>query len=765
MSDNFIVTLAPDQLQVEPGQEIEAVIEIRNVSHILDIYTIEVSGLDHEWYQLSERSFSVFPGESIACTFTITPPAGNEATAKSYGLTAKVTSANFPTEEAHVSGNLRVEPLYSFFHELHPAKVTGVEGFYTNTITNTGNAEMVFHFLGEDPEGFCQFNFDPNPATVPPREELDVGITVKPTKRHLIGRPKSYNLTLTVTPDQTPEVVTLSAQLESLSKLRGWFIPAALLLLLLLILAGYSAFWALLERDNLTYFRSETWSVKTEPFKAEHETIKSLVFELKPGSPTKNDEVNQPVPVTIRGTIGWPATGDSPPRVVAILRDPYGNCWGPTKLGRTSEPFQFPVFNGGTSCDGMDFGALLLGRQDQDHDRATASVYWPVIKPEFQGPDGLSEGSQVEPLVRYCVSDTDWVIFDGKVPKMKSFNDKVPRMKSSSGRYWTLFIVNPHSTHEHADSPNVTFSLKATALGNGERKKSKKYVLELLGVPSPPEKNPQIKDPCAIEWDAEVDVADGGLIHGTIYVKRLEFFCRPGSECADTPGSKDSAQSAGSAGQLSDVQQDNVCSSEGGGESADRGPSASPPQIICGDIVWEKDQDQVVSSVFVILRDDAGNCWAILEAETIDGQDVATPFLFDTTANPKPCSEVLKESRLWYVVNWFPLNFSRPEVAKYSHDVLPLVILCRSPESRKTRSLWFNPSNAIPEVDSYPLETDQFETDQWNIFIINGDLASGDVKRPKVKLKVKGDKDVRVQISEPIRTDDKVGQLVECVPP
>lgn len=752
MSDTFKVTLNPESLQVEPGQEIQASIEVKNDGHILDVYSIGIAGLDAAWYQLSDSDFPVFPGEVFASTITITTPEGNESVAATYDFVARVTSENFPAEEAWATGAVTVGPLYTFFHDLHPEKVTATEGFFVATINNTGNAELDFNLQGEDPEGFCSFSFNPNPAKVAPQEVLDVGVTVLPTKRKLIGRPKTYNLTLTITPEQTPEVVTLSAQLEAPSKLRGRYIPGAILVLLLILVGAYSAYWATFEKERLTYLRSETWPIKEDPFRAIHGVLFPYVFELEPA---EGIQATDPIPVKIRGEISWADTGETPPSLMVILRDPYGNCWGPRQLGRTSGPFQFPVFNGGIRCEAVDFGVSLLDRRQH---QATAAKYAPL---DLEVRDVLRsrEHFHISPVVRYCVRDNGSVIFDGGTARVH-----LGRATSADGAsgYWTLYISNPFTEMEYEDFPNVTVKLKASAPEKGTSEKDRNFELKLIGTPTQAEQwlplAPTSRDTCAIEWDAEAKIPEegDGLRQGIVYVKRLEFCRRPEPACTG-PETEELASQTAAEHQLHPVLESHLgCLSQTERELSGGNGPVSVPQEICGEIIWDKGQGPTVTSVFVILRDTNGNCWTTLERQTVEGQDAATPFLFDT-ATGQLCSDILKESTLWYLLNWFPADSERPRAAGYDANVEPLVRLCRSENQSRSPDLLFDQSNAIPLRDeaSYPLKTDG-----WDLFIINGNLSSDDVEAPKVTLKIKGDNKWRVTLKDPSSPNDARQSLV-----
>ena len=755
MSDTFKVTLNPESLQVEPGQEIQASIEVKNEGHILDVYSIGIAGLDAEWYQLSDSDFSVFPGEVFASTITITAPEGNESVAATYDFVARVTSETFPAEEAWATGAVTVGPLYTFFHELHPEKVTATEGFFVATINNTGNAELDFNLQGEDPEGFCSFSFNPNPAKVAPQEVLDVGVTVVPSKRKLIGRPKTYNLTLTITPEQTPEVVTLPAQLEAPSKLRGWYILGAILVLLLILVGAYSAYWAAFERENLTYFRSETWPIKEDPFKAIHGVLYPYVFELEP---VEGFQATEPIPVKIRGEISWKDTGDVPPSLVVILRSPDGDCWGPRQLGRTSGPFQFPIFNGGIPCNEIDYETFLL---DLGRHQAAAAKYAPldlVVNDVIR----FNEHFHIAPIVRYCVNQSGSVIFDGRRPKVQRAGGPAPR---GDVRYWTVYIANPHPDTHYEKFPDVTLRLKASVAEKGLRDQNKDYVLKTIRIPTRAEQWLPLpatsKDACSVEWDDQVEIAtaDGGIVHGTIYVQRLEFCNRAEFSCRQAGQQTGSGYPEGDQQLHAETGEDTVCGQNSVDEPGGENQASQLPAWICGELVWDKGQGPTVTSVFVILRDTAGNCWTSVEGQMIEGQDEHSAFVFDT-ATGQPCSDILKESTLWYLVNWFPADSERPRAAGYDANVEPLVRLCRSENWPRSPDLLFDQSNAIPLRDetSYPLETDG-----WDLFVINGNLSSDDVKAPKVTLKIKGDNKWRVTLKELSRPNNaRQSLVVEC---
>ena len=213
--------MAPDNFRVEPGETAEVVVTVQNAAHVVDSFLFEVDGLDSSWFNLSVSNRSLMPQDEGTSTLTVSPPKSSTSIANTYPFTVKVTSRKDPTEETVVAGNLEVLPYYSYGLDLHPQRFSGSTGFYTLSITNTGNHELAFTLSGRDPEELCEFFFDQQPR-VPPGEKADVDLMVEPGQRPLRGRPKLYNFTVTATPDQAAvEPTTIPGGLEATPRIPG----------------------------------------------------------------------------------------------------------------------------------------------------------------------------------------------------------------------------------------------------------------------------------------------------------------------------------------------------------------------------------------------------------------------------------------------------------------------------------------------------------------------------------------------------------------
>ena len=156
MSDLIGVAAAPETLSGPPGEQVTAQVQVQNFGRVVDAYSIEVQGLNSDWYLLSADSVSLFPGDSGQLNLAINIPAGSGATSGWYEFYIRVASGVFPGEETTIPLVVRVEPVSEYNAQVRPELVEGRAGRFTLNVENTGNTEVVLDLDGADPEGILQ---------------------------------------------------------------------------------------------------------------------------------------------------------------------------------------------------------------------------------------------------------------------------------------------------------------------------------------------------------------------------------------------------------------------------------------------------------------------------------------------------------------------------------------------------------------------------------------------------------------------------------
>ena len=700
--------MTPETLRVLPGEEVSAVIEVQNIGRVVDAYSVEVAGLDSAWYTLERATVPLFPGDTESVALALHIPPGGAALAGRYEIAVKVSSSVFPGEETTFHHAVQVEAVTDYTARVRPELVTARMGEYSLFVTNTGNTEITLDLDGADPEGLCRFSFVDNPLAVSAGESRDTTALVKPSRRPLVEPARLFDITFNLTPRQSTQRTTLNARLEALPYARKWYFPVALLVILLLAWMSYSVYWFALERDDLTYLRNEKWDDFSEATQVSHGHIGVFEFEI---ASDKQGPVPSPPPISLRGSVTWLESGDMPPTMGIVIRDPFGNCWGPRLVDWTAEPFHFPVHEGGEPCHSLDYGWLLMD----------------MTLPQSPAPAVYVAG---QPLTEYCVRDVE------KNPVVKFFEDgyfqtpyrlsddysarevALPSTSTQEER-WTVYAVNPHPKAQWPVVPEIVVQLKAVSQEPHSWKKDKTYTVDRLDLPHPQIAAPHLQ--CG--WDTEKDIPgeEGGLEHGVLYVRRLHLSHRAGDEDPGTQVIEDIGH-YGCPREREDAMETRL-------------------RLLCGDVTWERTRtdngDITADSVFIILRhslEEESNCWSKVERHS-SADSLGTPFTFNLEEGGRPCHEELADpgQTLWNLMNW---NTFEP--ARYQ-GVQPLVKFCPH-ESGQTL---FDQRTAVPLLVRESWE--QNRTPGWTIYILNPSSAAA---APRVTLKFRGDQFWKVELQE-----------------
>lgn len=709
MSDLIGVVVAPEALRGPPGEQVTAQIQVQNFGRVVDAYSIEVQGLHSDWYELSADSVSLFPGDSGQLNLVINIPAGARAAAGTYEFDIRVESSVFPGEVTIFPQVVRVDPVSEYSVRVRPELVEGRVGRYTLNIENTGNTDVTLDLDGADPEGFCRYSFSDNPAEVEPGTTKEVQILTRPRRRPFVEPSRTHNLVFNLTPRQLAERTSLNARLDAVPYARKWHFPAALVALLLMAWLGYTLYWFVLERDELTYLRDEKWDDFSEPEEVVHGHIGMFEFEL-----ASEREISDPYPppINLRSSISWPDVGDTPPTMGVVVRSPGGTCWGPRMVDRIAEPLNFPIHDGGVACNELSYGWLLMDVSD----------------PEAPIPATYEAG---EPLTEYCVQDVN------ENPVVKFFKDgefqtpynlstdspgtpvSSPSVPGTPEEKWSIYLINPHPEAQWPVAPELTVRLKAVDDAPHSWEKDETISVRRLELPHPRLSFPYVQ--CG--WDTELDIPteEGGLEHGVLYVRRLEISPRT----TEDGSYEDVSNGAGHYG-CPNWREDAL---------------QSELRLICADVTWEAsvsgDEGVTANSVFLILRhshEGEALCWSKVERHA-SPNSLGTPFTWDLNSEGRPCHEELTdpEQILWNLMNW-----STFEPARYQ-GVQPLVKFCPH-ESGQTL---FDKKSAVPlqHMESW----EQNRTSGWTLYVVN---PSSDAAPPRVRVKLKGDQFWKVELHQ-----------------
>ena len=240
MAETFRVTLTPARIEVEPGAApADATITLQNSGRIVEQYSVEVAGLDPEWFTAPVASIGLFPQDRDQLRLTFHPPKRPGVRAGAYPFHV-IVRARGSGEEETVQGVLEVRGFAVYRVDLMPRRQTDRgRGNFRVQLTNTGTADVQLVLAARDAEEACRFRFprDDGPLLLA-GTKLELPLVVEPKKRPWVGVERTYEFTVTARPRESAgEPQEVAGQFTHRPLFRSWapFRRAAVIILLIVL--------------------------------------------------------------------------------------------------------------------------------------------------------------------------------------------------------------------------------------------------------------------------------------------------------------------------------------------------------------------------------------------------------------------------------------------------------------------------------------------------------------------------------------------------
>ncbi|MCJ7625666.1 MAG: FHA domain-containing protein, partial [Anaerolineaceae bacterium] len=190
--------LKPDRVNVETGGSTWVSLLILNEGSLVNHFTVQPVGIPPEWVTVPRQEVHLMPGEKEELKIRVHPPSRPDSRAGEHPLGFRTTCVS-TKESADVAGTLIIEPYYQFRVNLRPQRVTSIgRGDFTLGIFNQCNAELTLGFYGEDPEGTCNYLFNPPQIVVPAGQDRSVEVCVQSSMHISQGSTQSHQFNITV---------------------------------------------------------------------------------------------------------------------------------------------------------------------------------------------------------------------------------------------------------------------------------------------------------------------------------------------------------------------------------------------------------------------------------------------------------------------------------------------------------------------------------------------------------------------------------------
>jgi hypothetical protein len=244
--ERIAVALAPGQeyMELVPGRLVIVSATVANHGDSAETVVVTVEGLPAGWLATPTQSLLLEPSGQAVVPLTITVPEEADSLAGEYAVTVRARSTTRSNEIGLANARWLVLPFAASRLELTPQRARSRDqAIYTVHVTNLGNAPASYTLSAEEDEQVLSCSFAHPQIEVAPGQTVNTPLTVHAGRR-VYGQPRRYDFLVHLTDEQAAEAVPQTAEGQFVHEelLPIWTIPAALALLLLVLLCGFGAF-------------------------------------------------------------------------------------------------------------------------------------------------------------------------------------------------------------------------------------------------------------------------------------------------------------------------------------------------------------------------------------------------------------------------------------------------------------------------------------------------------------------------------------------
>ena len=196
---SMLLWLSDEHVEVVPGQPARLRVNVRNISAVVQTFSLHAIGPASQWTAILPGQISLFPGEEGSASVVVraqkspTLPAGHYIV----GIMARseVDHADSVVGEFDVT----VRPYHQFKAALsRPTVDMRRKATMFLQITNDGNSPVTYQVQAADPEGRLVAKLSHDKVVLPPGDPTWIKVQIK-APVHLIGAPVTHGLIVTTT--------------------------------------------------------------------------------------------------------------------------------------------------------------------------------------------------------------------------------------------------------------------------------------------------------------------------------------------------------------------------------------------------------------------------------------------------------------------------------------------------------------------------------------------------------------------------------------
>ena len=224
-----LVKILKNHTFVTPGQAERVPMTVRNVSGIVESFSLTPLGPAAPWVEVLPTEVSLFPGDEGTATITFRPPRVPGVVAGKYVVAIRALSQVMRDSASTDELLVTVAPYYQASSDIARSTFTVRTKAETQLeIVNRGNATVVYHVSAVDPEGYMKVELEEDKVSLAPGETAWVTLRLKLAPRLLGTANENRMVTAQIVPvrnaDTDAPIVDVEPMVQRVTVLHKPFI-------------------------------------------------------------------------------------------------------------------------------------------------------------------------------------------------------------------------------------------------------------------------------------------------------------------------------------------------------------------------------------------------------------------------------------------------------------------------------------------------------------------------------------------------------------
>jgi len=192
MANIIEASIEPAIVSLLAGETAEITASVRNLGQTVDQFTIDVDGLDTNWYTIPVSSVALFPNDQDNMRILLHPPKAAEDKPGHYSFHITVVSQENPDEIASTDVSIEIKALLELELQISPERAVGRMAVYQVLVINPRDSQAVVRLEAVDDRQRLCYRFDTSILTVPGGGQADTALEVKPSRLAFFGGEKPF---------------------------------------------------------------------------------------------------------------------------------------------------------------------------------------------------------------------------------------------------------------------------------------------------------------------------------------------------------------------------------------------------------------------------------------------------------------------------------------------------------------------------------------------------------------------------------------------